>query len=417
MTEQTQTLSLVLRTIRSGLAVTRPELSRHTGLGRTSITQRVDYALKAGLLSEGEPAPSTGGRPSRILRFASGRGAVLGVVFGATHVHLAVADLDGTPLADRRLSWNVERGPEASLAALIDAAGQLLTDDLAGRLWGVCVGVPGPVDFARGRPVQPPIMKGWHDFPLRERLETHFAVPAWVDNDANVMALGAWSQHRSTAGNDALLVKASTGIGLGLISRGRLHRGARGAAGDLGHTIVAAESRLRCRCGKFGCLEALAGGWALARDARAAALAGRSAFLRDRLDDLSVTDVLEGCAHDDEASTELVTRAGELVGAQLALLVSVFNPSTVYLAGTLAQAGDVFRKPVIEQVTRGALPLATDELVITDVDPDRVEGAGAAQLAIDELLHPGMLSQWLPHGSPRNVQAGDRTGAHPLYLA
>ncbi|MEU6842046.1 ROK family protein [Streptomyces sp. NPDC046716] len=417
MTEQTQTLSLVLRTIRSGLAVTRPELSRHTGLGRTIIQQRVDHALRAGLLSEGEPAPSTGGRPSRILHIASGRGAVLGVVFGATHLHLAVTDLDGTQLADRRLPWDVEAGPEASLEALFAAAAELLTGELADRLWGVCVGVPGPVDFARGTPVHPPIMEGWHGFPLRERLEAHFAVPAWVDNDANVMALGAWSRDRVSAGDNVLLVKAGTGIGLGLISRGRLHRGARGAAGDLGHTIVAAESRHRCRCGKFGCLEALAGGWALARDARAAALAGRSPFLQERLDRLTVTEVLDGCAYGDPVSIELVTRAGELVGSQLALLVSVFNPSTVYLAGTLAQAGDVFRAPVVDQVTRGALPLATDELVITEADPDRAEGVGAAQLAIEELLHPDMLGEWLPHGSPRDAHARERAGAEPLYLS
>ncbi|MFD8811535.1 ROK family protein, partial [Streptomyces sp. NPDC059627] len=395
MTDHTRTLSLVLSLIRSGAAVTRPDLGRQTGLGRTIITQRVDHAIRVGLVAEGEPAPSTGGRPSRILRIASGRGVVLGAVFGATHLHAAVTDLDGTVLAERRLPWDIESGPEASLATLVEVAGELLAPELRERLWGVCVGVPGPVDFARGMPVQPPIMAGWHGFPLRDRLEAHYDVPAWVDNDANLMALGAWSRTRAAAGDNILLVKASTGIGLGLMSRGRLHRGARGAAGDLGHTIVAEESRHRCRCGKFGCLEAFAGGWALTRDARAAALEGRSPFLAERLErtdaPLAVTDVLDGCRAGDRVSTELVTRAGELVGGQLATLVSVFNPSTVYLAGVLAQAGDVFRDPVAEVVARRSLPLATDELVIGRVALDRAEGVGgAAARALDELRPPGL---------------------------
>ncbi|MER7181430.1 ROK family protein [Streptomyces hyaluromycini] len=426
MTDHTRTLSLVLSLIRSGTAVTRPDLGRQTGLGRTIITQRVDHAIRLGLVAEGEPAPSTGGRPSRILRIASGRGVVLGAVFGATHLHAAVTDLDGTVLAERRVAWDIESGPEASLATLVDVAGRLLSPELRERLWGVCVGVPGPVDFARGLPVRPPIMAGWHGFPLRDRLEAHYDVPAWVDNDANLMALGAWSRTRAAAGDNILLVKASTGIGLGLMSRGRLHRGARGAAGDLGHTIVAEESRHRCRCGKFGCLEAFAGGWALTRDARAAALEGRSPFLAERLErlerrdaSLAVTDVLDGCLAGDRVSTELVTRAGELVGGQLATLVSVFNPSTVYLAGVLAQAGDVFRDPVAEVVARRSLPLATDELVIDRVDLDRAEGVvGAATLAVDELLHPELLDQWLRHGNPRGIRArtGDFTEPLPLDL-
>ncbi|WP_217562557.1 ROK family protein [Streptomyces sp. GbtcB6] len=421
MTDHTRTLSLVLSLIRSGAAVTRPDLGRQTGLGRTIITQRVDHAIRVGLVVEGEPAPSTGGRPSRILRIASGRGVVLGAVFGATHLHAAVTDLDGTVLAERRMPWDIESGPEASLATLVEVAGQLLNPELRERLWGVCVGVPGPVDFARGMPVQPPIMAGWHGFPLRDRLEAHYDVPAWVDNDANLMALGAWSRTRAAAGDNILLVKASTGIGLGLMSRGRLHRGARGAAGDLGHTIVAEESRHRCRCGKFGCLEAFAGGWALTRDARAAALEGRSPFLAERLErrdaPLAVADVLDGCLAGDRVSTELVTRAGELVGGQLATLVSVFNPSTVYLAGVLAQAGDVFRDPVAEVVARRSLPLATDELVIDRVALDRSEGVvGAAALVIDELLHPELLDQWLRHGTPRGIRArtGDFTEPLPL---
>lgn len=126
MADHTQTLSLILSMIRSGIAVTRPELTRQTGLGRTIITQRVEDAIRAGLLVEGDHAPSTGGRPSRTLRIAPGRAVVLAVVFGATRLHAAVVDLDGTFLDDQRMSWDIEAGPEESLATLHDLSAKLL---------------------------------------------------------------------------------------------------------------------------------------------------------------------------------------------------------------------------------------------------------------------------------------------------
>ncbi|MGW2051430.1 ROK family protein [Streptomyces sp. NPDC001858] len=221
---------------------------------------------------------------------------------------------------------------------------QFLTQDLRDRLRGGCAGLPGPADFARGAPVQP-----------------------------------------ESAGDN--------------VHRGA--RGARGAAGELGHTIVAEESRHRCRCGKFGCLEAFAGGWAPARDARTAALA--------------VTDVLDGCQAGDPVSTELVTRAGQLVGGQLATLVSGFNPSTVYLAGSLARAGDVFRGPVAEVVARRSLPLAVDRLVFADMSPDCSEGViGAATLAMDELSHPDLLGRWLPQATHAGLMRAARDSPRAL---
>ncbi|KAA9160725.1 ROK family protein [Amycolatopsis acidicola] len=420
MADHTQTLSLILTMIRSGMAVTRPELVRQTGLGRTIVTQRVDDAMKAGILAEGEHAPSTGGRPSRTLCIAKGKAVVLAMVFGATRVHAAVVDLDGTILVDRRKIWDIETGPEESLATFFGIAAELLTPDLRGRLWGVCVGVPGPVDFARGVSVAPPIMRGWDGFPIRERIEDHFGVPAWVDNDVNLMTLGAWSATRMSAGDNLLLVKAGTGIGMGLISRGRLHRGARGSAGDFGHTIVAEESRRQCRCGKFGCLEAFAGGWALTIDARNAALTGRSVRLAELLAEtpaLNVVDLALAAADGDLAAGELIKRAGELIGAQLANVVSVFNPSTVYLAGSMSHAGPIFRDTVAEAITRRSLPLATDNLAIANVTLDHYEGViGAAALAVDELLHPVMLGQWLPLGAPHGVKARKDEFTEPFDL-
>ena len=142
---------------------------------------------------------------------------------------------------------------------------------MPGALWGIGIGVPGPVEFATGRPVSPPIMPGWDGYPIRERFAARYGAPVWVDNDVNVLALGEWRSGVAAGHDDVVVVKIGTGIGAGIISGGRLHRGAQGSAGDVGHIQVVDDPAVVCRCGNIGCLEALAG-W---RGARAARRGGR----------------------------------------------------------------------------------------------------------------------------------------------
>ena len=182
-----------------------------------------------------------------------------------------------TPLVPAK----IEAGPEHGLGRVDALFDSLLetTQGLPGGLWGVGVGVPGPVEFEAGRPISPPIMPGWDGYPIRERFAARYQAPVWVDNDVNVLALGEWRAGVAAGHDNVVVVKLGTGIGAGIISDGRLHRGARGAAGGVGHVQVVDDASVVCRCGNTGCLEALAGGAALARDGEAAALDGRSARL------------------------------------------------------------------------------------------------------------------------------------------
>ena len=137
---------------------------------------------------------------------------------------------------------------------------------------------PVPSTSTTGRPVAPPIMPGWNGFDIRRRFEEHYNAPVWVDNDVNLLALNERSRRRDEH-LDLIYCKVGSGIGAGLVSHGRIHRGANGAAGDIGHVRVAGSDAL-CRCGKVGCLEAVAGGWALVRDAEIAVAEARPARWR-----------------------------------------------------------------------------------------------------------------------------------------
>ncbi|MGH3952188.1 MAG: ROK family protein, partial [Pseudonocardiaceae bacterium] len=190
----------------------------------------------------------------------------------------------------------------------------------------------------------------------------------------------------------------------GLISGGQLHRGAQGCAGDVGHIQVVDDASIVCRCGNIGCLEALAGGAAIARDATAAAADGRSPFLANLVEQgrgLEAREVARAADHGDPFSVELLTRSGRLVGDMLATLVNFYNPSLILIGGGVAGAGDQLLATIRQSVYRRSLPLATRELRI-DRSPlgDRAGLMGAGFMVIDELFSRQRLGHWIDDGSP-----------------
>ncbi|GAA1689808.1 ROK family transcriptional regulator [Fodinicola feengrottensis] len=406
LAEQLDTLVTVLDLARSGTARTRPEIIRHSGLGRTVVTQRVAHLIDAGLLEEGTLGPSNGGRAPRQLHFRANAGHLLVAELGATSISVGIADLAGQLVAQQEEPWTIASGAEATLTEVERMFDTMLDTRNPNdpQIWGIGVGVPGPVEFATGRPVAPPIMPGWDGYQVRDRLAERYDVPVWVDNEVNLMALGEFRGGLARGERDLVYLKIGTGIGAGLISAGQLHRGNKGCAGDVGHVAILDDASVICRCGNIGCLEAFAGGAALARDGLAAATDGRSPYLARLLTkghSIEARDVAKAATHGDLASVELLTRSGRLVGEMLATLVNFFNPSLVLVGGGVAGAGDLLLATIKQTVYRRSLPLATRDLRIarSPLD-DRAGLMGAAFMVIDELMSRERLTAWIGHKSP-----------------
>ena len=407
--EVLDTLVVVLDEVRLGRSRSRSELGSRTGLGRAIIARRVQELIDRGLVVEGEVGPSTGGRPPRQLRFRADAGHVLVADLGATSVSVAITDLAGRILGSYAEPARIGDGPERVLGRVEELFGELqrTTRSVPGRTWGVGVGVPGPVEFASGRPISPPIMPGWDGYPIRERFATRYGAPVWVDNDVNVLALGEWRSGIAQGHENVVVVKIGTGIGAGIISDGRLHRGAQGSAGDVGHIQVVDDATVVCRCGNIGCLEALAGGEAIGRHGEAAAREGRSPRLAAALDDhdeLSAEDVARAAAFGDPVAVELLASAGRRVGHMLESVVNFFNPSLVIIGGGVAQSGDPLLSAVRETVYRRSLPLATRDLAIHRSSLGSLGGViGTSALVVDQLFARESIEQWLPAGRPAGM--------------
>jgi predicted NBD/HSP70 family sugar kinase len=345
--------------------------------------QRLGVLSSAGLVKLAGDGQSSGGRPASIFAFDETAGVVVVGDLGQTGCHLAVCDLAAQPLAEHTAPLSIDEGPAVVLEWVKARFAELLHD--LGHGWdsvlGVGIGLPGPVDFDTGRPVSPPAMPGWDGVDVPSLFADVTDCPVLVDNDARIMALGEHRAARRVAPH-MIFVKIGSGIGAGLIADGRVLRGARGAAGDIGHIVVDAKATEVCRCGNVGCLDAVAGGWAIAH----------------RMGDIAPTppDVVRLARAGHPDATGQVRRSGRLVGSALADAVNLLNPTTVVIGGKLAEADEQVFAAVREVVYRKATPVASRHLEIVLTELGHMAGViGGAHMAIDYVLAPERVADLL----------------------
>jgi glucokinase-like ROK family protein len=359
----------VVEAIRQRGPLSRTDLAEISGYSRAKMTAVVSSLVDKGILVEVGAGESQGGRRPRLLNFSTQQGYVLGVDLGATSLNVALADLTGQIMERWSEAADVGAGPAALLKRII-AIGR----DLIGRrgiaaeqVTAVGLGVPGPVEFASGRLISPPLMPEWDRYPLPETIRAAFPNSrVIVDNDANVMALGELVAGAGVGVDHFFLVKIGTGIGAGIICNGAVFRGSDGCAGDIGHICVDRAGPV-CRCGNIGCLEAIAAGPPIAARATELALNGQSPKLASRLAAqgfLLAEDVGTAAAAGDRAALELIQDSGRLIGEALAGLVNFFNPRLIVISGGVSNIGHQLLASIKQAVLQRSLPLSTKGLRI-----------------------------------------------------
>ncbi len=369
----------LLDLIRSGRATTRGELGRVTGLSRTAVSARLASLADAGLVLEGEEESATGGRPASTLVLDRDAGLVLAVAVGRSRSQMSVASLDGTELASASHDQEVGLGPDVLMPVVAEHLAAMLAG--LGRsgdeVRGVGLSLAGTVDRERGVSVDSPALAGWDGVPLADYLTGVTGAPLVLDNDCNVMAASERDGHLRDH-DDVLVLKASTGLGLGIVAGGHLLRGHRGAAGELGHVKVPAAAGLTCRCGDTGCLEAVAGGWALVERLRAAG---------QEVD--HVRDLVAQAVRGDGEARAIVRESGRRVGEALAATVTVLNPRAVVVGGDMAGAFDTFSAGLRDTLFPGTTALAGRDLqVLPATYGERAGLVGCVRLALDSVLSP-----------------------------
>jgi glucokinase-like ROK family protein len=396
----------VLDLLRSAGPITLTELAQRTGLTRKVVSQRVEELIASGLAEEGEIGRSTGGRAPREVRFRTGDANILVAELAATSITVGLSDLGGTILTEVHETVDPTSGPDITLGHVEELFDKLLAARPADSppIYGIGIGIPGPVAIATGRPIGALSVDGWADCPVRDRLSARYDVPVWVDNDANLMALGELRAGLARGHHDVLFIKIGRGIGGAIISSGTLQRGSQGFAGEFGHAFVSADVPGTCWCGHTGCLTQVAGARALGRQGHQAAIDGRSpilAAIKAQGRDIGAREVVTAAAAGDPTSTSILTQAGELLGSVSSVLISALNPSLVLIDAGLVSIGDPFMTAFQTAVRDRSLANATTDLQFAISPLGNSAGLiGAAYLVVDELLSPQHLPLWSEHGTP-----------------
>lgn len=364
----------LLEELASRGTASRAELARATGLAPSTVTSLVATLVDEGVV---RPVDSVGpagvGRPGQRLTLGRRAGVVVGVDLGRRHLKVAVADLSHSLLARREIAKPVDQDAAADielirleLEAALETAGVTRDEVLA-----LGVGLPGPV-HSTGELGDSTILPGWVGVPAAGALQKVLGMPVNVDNDAN---LGALSESKWGAGvgvRDLVYLKASTGIGAGLVIDGRLFRGAGHTAGEIGHTVLDPGGPV-CRCGNRGCLEMYAGSAAIL-----------SALRPTHPDVLDLAGAVRSAKDGDAGCRRVIADAGRAIGTALATLCNIVNPAQVIVGGTLGEAGELLLEPMRAALRRGAVRSAAEdvEIVRASLGHD-AELMGAVALALE----------------------------------
>jgi glucokinase-like ROK family protein len=371
--------------------ISRVEIARRMGLTRAAVTAIVNDLLATGIIRESESLSVQSGRPPVILEIEPARGYVVGIDFGASHLSILISDFAAHPLEEAEITVDIQDGPltcldqaDRLLQELLTKVGKGMNDILA-----IGVGVPGPIVSDAGMVLAPPIMPGWDRYPIRDTLEKKWGIPVSLSNDADLGALGEWAAGAGRGERNLVYIKIGTGIGAGILLDGQIYHGVTGSAGEIGHLTIEENGPL-CACGNHGCLEAIAGGRAIAQQAQDAARKGQRTQLANvkPIEKITARDVASAARHGDLVAQQILAEAGNYVGIAIAGMVNMFNPGMVIVGGGVAQTGDILLEPMRLAVQRRSLPAATRVVRITTAMLGRRSSSlGAVIQALTIALH------------------------------
>ena len=388
--------SIVLNFIRQERSISRADIAQRTNLSRSAVSNIINSLLREGIVQESGIGESKGGRRPIMVNFNHSAGQALGIDVGASHLLAIATDLDGNITASVSSPFSIDIGPERALPIIINQVRELLACSqlTLTKVVGMGIGVPGPLDYTTGKVIAPPIMPGWDSFPLREYLSQEFNMPVLIENDAN---LGAAAEHWRGAAvqwQNVAYVKIGTGIGCGLMVDGKIYRGQRGSAGEIGHITITRDGP-PCRCGSYGCLESMAAEPAIINRTKLAIRAGRSTTINEytETDELEICHLGQAATNGDQLALELINDAGRYIGIAISNLINLFNPGVIVLGGVVSTLGELLLQPIRETVKIRSLVsnYQDTQIIIGQIGREDV-ALGAATLVLQEVFQGPKLA-------------------------
>ncbi len=313
----------------------------------------------------------------------------LGVDVGGTKIETVLVDAAGRILAFHRYPTQPEKGPDGVIANIVTSV-EVCLGEAGQKAQGLGIGIAGQVDRASGMLRFAPNLVGWHNVPLQAKLEETLGLPVVVDNDVRAATWGEWQHGAGQGVDDLVCLFVGTGIGGGIVSSGQLLEGCHNTAGELGHITIVASGR-RCRCPNRGCLEAYAGGWAIAERAQEAVRADLKSgqtlvTLAGSIQQISAATVTQAYTNGDPLANHLVEETAQYLAAGVVGIVNAFNPCLLVLGGGVIEGLPGYVSMIEPLVRANALKAAVEHLrIVTAALGTKAGAIGAATLARNKI--------------------------------
>lgn len=342
------------------------ELCKELNLSTPKITAILNDMIEDGIVKDyGKVAETKGGRKPNLFGLLPDSAFFLGVDVGQSHISIALSDLQKKLI---KVSENIPYNLENNINSL-ESLCKLITDFITtltipkDKILGIGINLSGRVNYATGYSYS---FFNFSETPLSKVIESKIGVRVFLENDSRSMAFGELNLGVVKDEKNILFVNMDYGLGLGVIINGQLYYGKSGYSGEFGHMPIFNNEQL-CHCGKKGCLETEAAGWALIRMFNEKIQSGSTSILFEKnkkRKEVNMNDIINAANNDDVLSIELIGKIGEKIGRGIALLINLFNPELIILGGSLATTGEYIRLPIKSAIHKYSLSIVNNDTQI-----------------------------------------------------
>jgi glucokinase-like ROK family protein len=338
------------------------DLCKEINLSVPKVTLLLNELTQDGLVKDYGKVESTGGRKPNLYGLMPESAFFVGVDVKQSYINIGLSDLQKNLIkVTEKIPYKLENNKE-SLDALILVIQQFIQEVQVptDKILGIGINLSGRINYATGYSYS---FFYFDEVPLSKKIEAQVGIPVFLENDSRAMAFGEFNSASIQGEKDVLFLNLDYRIGLGMVINSQLYYGKSGYSGEFGH-IPFFNNEIICHCGKKGCLETEASGWALTRMLQEKLLEGSTSVLtqgKHKPEDIDIDDIIEAANNDDVLAIELIGKIGENLGRGIAMLINIFNPELVILGGSLAATGEYIRLPIKSAINKFSLSLVNND--------------------------------------------------------
>ena len=339
------------------------DLCKELNLSIPKVTNLLNDLIHDGMVQDNGKIDSSGGRKPNLYGLISDSVLFIGVDVKKNHINIGLTDLSKNIIKiSEKIPYQLDNTKE-SLENLCVLINQFISDAPAPKekILGIGINLSGRINHTSGYSYS---FFYFEEEPLTKIIEAKVGISVFLENDTKAMACGEFSSGGiAKAEKDVLFLNLDYGIGLGIFIDGKIYYGKSGYAGEFGH-IPLFDNEILCHCGKKGCLETEASGWALIRMFKEKIKEGSTSILtttKKNVEDIEMDDIIFAANNDDVLAIELIGRIGSNIGRGIALLINIFNPELVILGGSLASTEEFIRLPIKSAINKYSLNLVNND--------------------------------------------------------